>query len=261
MFPELCGLLGANTETVRQGERIVLCDDKADGSFLVHHFLSYYLKAGCQVCFVALVQSFSHYSIMAQKLGVNLSCAKSEGQLVFVEGLKSYTDLLFGDEKETDETNPLRFLRSGSDLKPLYEFICTALAPSAGQPWKCPVLILDDVTVLLNLGVTSLQVLNFMHYCIANVCSQYKGNLVCLVRCDTDTRDDECETLVKTLQYQSSVLLEVESLRTGFCKDVHGQLTITRWAKGERCQCPTYQYKIQDKNVSFFVRGLSAAVI
>ncbi|OCT75339.1 hypothetical protein XELAEV_18030518mg [Xenopus laevis] len=265
MFPELNSLLGVTTDTLTLGKFTLLCDSNTDGSFLVHHFLSYYLRAGCRVCFVALVQSFSHYNIVAQKLGVNLSSAKDEGQLVFLEGLKSYTDLLFGDKSEAEETNPLCFLRAGSDLRPLYSFVSAALAPSAGQSWKCPVLILDDLSVLLSLGVTSLQVLDFMHYCRATVCTQYKGNVLCLVHGAEESGDEENELVLRSLSHQSHLILQAEGLSTGFCKDVHGQLKIIRGAvssgKRGKNQPEIYQYKIQDKHVAFFARGLSAAVL
>uniref|UniRef100_A0A8D0HIW7 Elongator complex protein 6 n=1 Tax=Sphenodon punctatus TaxID=8508 RepID=A0A8D0HIW7_SPHPU len=89
----------------------LLCDAKTDGSFLVHHFLSFYLKAGCKVCFVALLQSFSHYKIVAQKLGVSLATARERGQLVFLEGLKSCGEVLFGKQPESGQPSPLQFLR------------------------------------------------------------------------------------------------------------------------------------------------------
>ncbi|XP_075444263.1 elongator complex protein 6 isoform X2 [Ascaphus truei] len=266
MFPGLSVLLSASTEEVEQGKLTLMCASKTDGSFLVHHFLSYYLKAGCKVCFVALVQSFSHYNIIAQKLGGNLVAARDEGQLVFLEGLRSCTDLLFGDETETEGPDPLHFLSSqGSDLKPLYDFVCSALAPTTGETWKGPVLMLDDVSVLLSLGVTSLQLLDFMHYCRATVCSQLKGNLLCLVRCDEESEDEDNELVMTSLCHQSSLILRAEGLATGFCKDVHGQLKITWRApsrgKGGRDRSEIYQYKIHDKNVTFFARGLSAAVL
>ncbi|XP_053324038.1 elongator complex protein 6 [Spea bombifrons] len=263
MFPELNSLLGASTDSVDRGKLTLLCDRKTNGSFLLHHFLSYYLKAGCKVCFVGLAQSFSHYSAVAQKLGVNLQSARDEGQLVFLEGLRSYTDLLFGEK--TDPQNPLCFLRDGSDLKPLYDFVSAALAPSSGQRWKCPVLIVDDGSVLLSLGVSAVQVLDFIHYCQATVCGKNKGNVLCLVHNDSDGEDEENELLVKSLWHRSTLILQAEGLQTGFCKDVHGQLLITRRALirggGEKDRSAVYQYKIQDKNVTFFARGLSAAVL
>ncbi|XP_027765199.1 elongator complex protein 6-like, partial [Empidonax traillii] len=68
MFAELNELLGASPQRPEPGKFTLLRDTRTDGSFLVHHFLSFYLRAGCKVCFVALLQSFSHYSIVAQKL-------------------------------------------------------------------------------------------------------------------------------------------------------------------------------------------------
>uniref|UniRef100_A0A8C5K989 Elongator complex protein 6 n=2 Tax=Jaculus jaculus TaxID=51337 RepID=A0A8C5K989_JACJA len=108
MFPELNNLLNTSPDRAEQGKLTLLCDTNTDGSFLVHHFLSFYLKANCKVCFVALVQSFSHYNIVGQKLGVSLTAARERGQLVFLEGLKSALDIFFQDQ---EASHPLQFLR------------------------------------------------------------------------------------------------------------------------------------------------------
>ncbi|XP_074168559.1 elongator complex protein 6 isoform X4 [Rhinolophus sinicus] len=108
MFPELNNLLNTTPDRVEQGKLTLLCDAKTDGSFLVHHFLSFYLKANCKVCFVALIQSFSHYNIVGQKLGVSLTTARERGQLMFLEGLKSSVDVFFRAE---EKPHPLQFLR------------------------------------------------------------------------------------------------------------------------------------------------------
>ncbi|XP_040287394.1 elongator complex protein 6 [Bufo bufo] len=260
MFPELTALLGADTESPERRQFVLISGQKTDASFLLHHFLSYYLKAGCRLCFVALAQSFSHYNIIAQKLGVNLASAQDQGQLRFLEGLRSYTRLLFTDTTETEAENPLRSLRTGSDLRPLYDFITAALAPPVGEEWKCPVLIVDDVGVLLSLGVPAIQVLDFIHYCRASVCSKYQGNVVCLLQGDDGSEDADNELLLRSLCHQSRLILQAEGLATGFCKEVHGQLTITRRTQ-DKDQTVIYQYRIHDKSVSFFARGLSAAVL
>ncbi|XP_069501933.1 elongator complex protein 6 [Ambystoma mexicanum] len=260
MFAELNHILNASPEQLEQGKFTLVLDTKTDGSFLVHHFLSFYLKAGCKVCFLALAQSFSHYNIVAQKLGVNLTTAKDRGQLVFLEGLKSCCDVLFGEEHASRESL-LQFLsKNGSDLKHLYKCVRTSLTPS-----KCPVLLIDDLGLLLSLGVKALHVVDFVHYCKATVCSQLKGNLVALAHCNDDFEDEGNELVGNFLRLQSSLVLHASGLATGFCKDVHGQLNIT-WKgpchlKGEKNQSKIYQYKIQDKNVSFFARGLSSAVL
>lgn len=44
--------------------------------------------------------------------GVSLTAAKERGQLVFLEGLKSCLDLLFGEEeKQSGQPCPLQFIR------------------------------------------------------------------------------------------------------------------------------------------------------
>ncbi|XP_042188036.1 elongator complex protein 6 [Callorhinchus milii] len=263
MFSELNNILNNSPE---QGECVLLCDSQTDGNFLVHHFLSFYLKGGCKVCFLGLIQSFSHYSLVAQKLGVNLPAARQQGQLVFMEGLRSSLDLLLTHEPEgtaTQSESPLQFLSSpGADLRSLYRFVRTSLSPSPGSGWKFPVLIVDDLSVLLSLGVSTTNILSFIHYCRASICSQLQGNVVVLAHDDADSEDEENELLVKSLQHQSHLTLRAEGLVTGYCKDIHGQLKITlRSPLPGRNTTKVFQYKIQDKNVSFFARGTSPAVL
>ncbi|NXN10396.1 ELP6 protein, partial [Indicator maculatus] len=250
-----------------QGKFTLLRDTRTDGSFLVHHFLSFYLRAGCKVCFVALFQSFSHYSVVAQKLGVSLTAAKERGQLVFLEGLKSCLDLCFGEEEEQSrEPSALQFLSgSSSDLKALFDFVQASLSPAGSDTWKGPVLLVDDLSVLLSLGATPVAVLDFIHYCRVTVCSQLKGNIVVLVHSHQDSGDKENELVGNCLWHQSDLILWAEGLATGFCRDVHGQIRIIKRVslelRGEQDHIQIYQYKIQDKNVSFFAPGLSAAVL
>ncbi|XP_047388326.1 elongator complex protein 6 isoform X1 [Sciurus carolinensis] len=266
MFPELNSLLNTTPARVEQGKMTLLCDAKTDGSFLVHHFLSFYLKANCKVCFVALVQSFSHYNIVGQKLGVSLTMARERGQLIFLEGLKSSVDVFFQDQ---EEPHPLQFLREASagNLEPLYQFVREALKPvdNGETTWKCPVLLVDDLSVLLSLGLGAVAVLDFIHYCRATVCQELKGNVVALVHDSGDAEDEENNILLYGLSHQSHLILRAEGLATGFCKDVHGQLRIL-WRRpskptARRDQSLTYQYKILDRSVSFFARGMSPAVL
>ncbi|XP_051662134.1 elongator complex protein 6 isoform X4 [Manacus candei] len=223
--------------------------------------------AGCKVCFVALLQSFSHYSIVAQKLGVNLTAAKERGQLVFLEGLKSCLDLVFGEEEEQPgQPNPLLFLsESPSDLRALFDLVRVSLSAAGSQAWAGPVLLLDDLSVLLGLGATPVALLDFIHYCRALVCCQLKGNVVVLVHSSEDSEDEENELVVNSLCHHSDLILWAEGLATGFCKDVHGQLKIIQRVSlqqaGQQDLVQLYQYKIQDRNVTFFARGLSAAVL
>lgn len=62
-------------------------------------------------------------------------------------------------------------------LRSLYEFVRSSLtAPGfsgeGAEVWGPPVLLVDDLSVLLSLGVSTGAVLDFSHYCRVTVCSQ-----------------------------------------------------------------------------------------
>lgn len=63
---------------------------------------------------------------------------------------------------------------SNSDLRALFDFVQASLTPAGSDSWKGPVLLVDDLGVLLSLGATPVAVLDFIHYCRVAVCSQLK---------------------------------------------------------------------------------------
>lgn len=69
------------------------------------------------------------------------------------------------------------------DLRGLFEFVLSSLSPAGGTGSQGdagsggpspPVLIVDDLSVLLSLGVSVGAVLDFAHYCKANICHELK---------------------------------------------------------------------------------------
>lgn len=72
---------------------------------------------------------------------------------------------------------------SGStpDLRALFDFVRVSL--SAADSWKGPVLLVDDLSVLLSLGAAPVAVLDFIHYCRVCVCCQLKVLLPALWLC------------------------------------------------------------------------------
>ncbi|KAI3360748.1 hypothetical protein L3Q82_012984 [Scortum barcoo] len=262
--------------SVFSGEFILVSDRQSDASFLVHHFLSLYLRARCRVWFLGLVQSFNHYSAISQRLGVSLAQAKEKGQLVFLEGLNESLSVLIPEETNTGN-QAMDFLRDPAvGLKSLYEFVrssvsssgCSGEGAADSEEWGPPVLLVDDLSVLLSLGVSVGAVLDFSHYCRATVCSQLKGNVVMLARCDGEEEDDGddegAERLLKGLTHQCSLTLHVQGLPTGYCRDIHGQVEVCwrrRQGDGQYTQRKLFQYKVHDKGASFFAPGTSSAVL
>ncbi|KAM9436399.1 elongator complex protein 6 isoform 2-T3 [Clarias gariepinus] len=272
MFADLNSILNTSLNDVTQGEFILLSDRKADASFLIHHFLSFYLKAGCRVCFVGLVQSLSHYNAVAQRLGVNLMQAKEKGQLVFVEALKASAAVML-NESSGDVAHLFDYLRSPvPELRSLFKFVHASLSQggAGADSSSPPVLIVDDLSVLLSLGVSVRAVLDFTHYCQAAICSQLQGCVVTLVRCEDDDDDDDDDedeessrSLLHAMRHQCTLSLRVEGLQTGYCRDIHGQVEI--WWRGSGEDAPSqkkiFQYKVYDKGASFFAPGTSSAVL
>ncbi|XP_026173026.1 elongator complex protein 6 [Mastacembelus armatus] len=277
MYTELNSILNVTPDSFTQGEFILVSDRQSDASFLIHHFLSFYLRARCKVCFLGLVQSFSHYSAVSQRLGVSLTQAKEKGQLIFFEGLKESLSILIPQETNP-ESQAMDFLRDPSvGLRSLYEFVRSSLSSSGGEEkgadraeeWGPPVLLVDDLSVLLSLGVSVGAVLDFSHYCQATVCSKLQGNMVMLVRCngleeEDDGDDESSDRLLKGLTHQCSLSLHVQGLPTGYCRDIHGQVEVCwrrRQGDGTHMQKKLFQFKVHDKGASFFARGTSNAVL
>ncbi|KAM6967604.1 elongator complex protein 6 [Aplochiton taeniatus] len=253
-----------------EAEYILVSDRKTDASFLIYHYLSFYLREGCKVCFLGLVQSFSHYSAVSQRLGVNLDQARESGQLLFLEGLKESVGV-FLDKESNPRSSTFDFLRDPSvGLRGLYEFIRGSLVkpvPGADpQAWGPPVLLVDDLSVLLSLGLDVGAVIDFSHYCRATVCSELQGSMVVLVRCEAEEESldkESSEMLLKGLTHQCSLTLLAQGLPTGFCKDIHGQVEVC-WqghGEGKQTQRKVFQYKVHDKGASFFAPGTSSAAL
>lgn len=136
----------------------------------------------------------------------------------------------------------------------------------AGESWGPPVLLIDDLSVLLSLGVSVGAILDFTLYCQATVCSELQGNMVILVRCEEEDADDDEEgsnLLQRGLVHQCNLALHVEGLPTGYCRDIHGQMEVWWRQEGETIcnRRKIFHFKVHDKGASFFARGTSSAVL
>lgn len=265
MFPDLNSLTNFDEKSPPKRKFVLISDCQNDGSFLIHHFLALYLKGGFKVFFVALGQSFSHYNNVAQKLGTSLSSACDSGQVTFLDGLKLVSDSLKDDSEEgnnADDVNPFKNLRSQTfTLQPLYKRIKSFL----GKETKPCLLLIDDLTALLSIGIHVQDIVNFIHYCSTLMCyppSMLDGCLVTLVHNDSDVDDEESLLLWKQLCYVAHMELHVRGLSSGYFKDVHGQLTITSRDQNKvNHSSRVVQYKVHEKTVTCFAPGLSKAVL
>lgn len=80
------------------------------------------------------------------------------------------------------ESRLFLFRNPAVGLKSLYKCVHSRLSGSAGgsdggEEWGPPVLLVDDISMLLSLGVSVGAVLDFSHYCRAAICSQLQVRL------------------------------------------------------------------------------------
>lgn len=221
MFPQLNSILDISQERPPNGQFILVTESKADATFVLHHLSSLYLRGDFGVCFVALSHAFNHYRNVGNKLGVDLNKAKDSGKLVFIEGLKSLGgSILDGSDNGND------ILDSDFSLRPLYEQIKLACTSFKNCENLSKLVVVDDLSILLSLGVPVDKLVSFVHNLREIVCPT-KESLGCLavhVPVDRELWDDSEEFLLKSLSYKSDCIISAYGLRSGYCKDVHGEV-------------------------------------
>ncbi|CAH1800327.1 unnamed protein product [Owenia fusiformis] len=259
MFPELQEIIDLDLTSLRNGNLILMSENGLDASFLIHHFLSYFLKNKCNVCFVGFCQTFGHYNTVAQKLGTNLNVAKQNGQLVFIEALKTTTQNLV-----TPSNNPFDCIDKELSIQSIYELIKSAVE-NLQQSSKTPTLILfDNLSIMQYVGVETLHIVSLVQY--LRTCKTFENTTIAaMVTNDQNIDDEDASLLWKHLCHHSDLTIEANCLPSGYLKEVHGEI-IAKWkdplglAKSAR-KPQSAQYRIKDKNVTFFAKGTSKMVL
>lgn len=270
MFLELNSILDIDKDYRFNNQVIGLSDSHVDGNFLVQHFLSFFLKKGIPVCFVGLHHTSNHYNIVAQKFGLNLSNLISTKKLNFVGGLKLLGEAMYKQtfdsnaecERVPEKDSPFTDNTQLKNFKLYIENIYNELKELNGQS---PVIIIDNLSVLLSVGYPVQEILSLIHYLtelLLQSLSDSGGTLVLFCNNFKDFHDEDNELLWNYTKHTSSLQLEVSGLKTGYCKEVHGELSV-KWnlsllpSKKEK----KMQFRLHDKNVTFFSAGLSSAVL
>lgn len=207
------------------GDVITLADSSADGTFLLHHFLSFFLSSNVDrpVCFVSLSQSFSHHKSVCQKLGVNLAQKIESSQLKFFDCMKTFGNRFL--EIQSDNSD---FASScGDSLQGLYEEVKAYYADLQTKYATPPVVIIDSLNVLLNIGHQVKAISAFIQYLCQFILtpeSGARGTLVVFISTGENNADEEAHLLWKRLLHMSNLDVFVSGLESGYCRDVHGKV-------------------------------------
>ena len=145
---------------------VVAIEEEEDqlGAFLIHHFLGASIKNKRKVVFVGLEQSLVHYQAVAVKNGVNLHKARDTGQLVFVEGVKSYADAYLDNHAKDDCFDFMARPRQRDVMKTLFKQIEQEVTKATASSECGTTVIVDKQSVLLSLGVPADDVIVFARY-------------------------------------------------------------------------------------------------
>ncbi|KAG0069376.1 Elongator subunit elp6 [Linnemannia elongata] len=296
------------------GTLLSISDTQAsDGNFLLHHFISNYIKADQNVVLVGLAGILVHYTMVGRKLGVNLATARTKGNFQFVDGLTQLTDYAAPNKEylakpaeskpssqnttatlpttTTATTTGARIARPAAAVTPpappkvlsyspklvdlyraLEEIIQDTASKTAGSSQKQLVLILDDLSVLLNCGWPCRDVLALVRY-LKLLVAKFNGTLITLVHADGLMAEEVSQDgLVKGVLYEADYIIDVRGLDSGGSRDVHGQLSLLhgpgyllrqRAGQVRENEWPalTLHYKILDNNVEVFAKGYSSGVL
>jgi hypothetical protein len=89
MFADLNNFMEIDTNRLPNGKRLLVVEKApSNGTFVICHLLSLYLRGGYNVCLVGLAQTFNHYNCISNKLSLNLQQFRESGHFQFVEALK-----------------------------------------------------------------------------------------------------------------------------------------------------------------------------
>lgn len=228
MLGEIGQFFAVDSGSFPSNDHIVVGNRSRQGDFLIHFFLNLCQKQTRPVVFLGLSQSFSHYSCVAQKLGVNLVSARDEGEyLVFHESLLALGDCAASSSVSCAKPthNPLLDLLKG-DFTALLESVNGSLEALAGAETgklNAPVVIIDDLLVLLSVGVAPeslLLLVDGLHELVTSPPRQ--GSLV--ISLCLDREDEKAEELWAFLSHLSTLRVQVTDLPSGYCRDVHGEV-------------------------------------
>ncbi|KAJ1921324.1 Ubx domain-containing protein [Mycoemilia scoparia] len=235
-----------------------------------------------------------------EKKGINLGAAKANGQLAFIDGLTRIGDRLntrkysvIGsnavqpDHQPSSTIKPFPIYNDTQATKtnnvdcnndPSLEWINSLLEEIQGHlyvpnkthddPSVKNYLIIDDINIMLDVGVPLYAVQTFIQAC-QSMAAQNDGVLVILAHADEELREeyvepfDDLASFLGNMYQLSDYVLQLDGLTTGYSHDVSGQLTA---ARGSLCKDSDFQptvlhYSIQEKGTKFFAPGAAHDVL
>lgn len=238
MFTELNELLEIDLHNINNNEMILVHERNNDGSFILHHFLSFYLKNHRKVCLLTLAQSGSHYTNVSTKFGLTLNAEVSKGNLVIIEGLKhignqitrAATAAATDSDHASMESDVYIDFNNGNkyhSLKPLYKHIMQKIREIFGVKEQV-LLIIDDLSFLSAIGIPSMDIIYFLQYLRQEQIEEFnihRYQVLALIHQDADVDDSDLIQLLTFARLNCDLHLTTQDLKSGTCDAVDGQVS------------------------------------
>ncbi|GAB0087441.1 Elongator complex protein 6 [Sergentomyia squamirostris] len=208
-----------------------------DASFLISCLLGHQFKhRNSGVLLVCLHHTFDHYVEAGLKLGYNLAGVKERKCLVVHDFLKNLPDLL--------KNNVNLVEKCLQDIIQDLELL--------GQGLEHTTIILDDISVFLNLGVSENILLNFCRELQKFSAWHPRVTVVTKMNCS------EIHKIISSHLYDfANVRISVKPLDSGMFQDVDGKMIINH--RNDNIQQEekdkTILYRVNERNIKIFLPG------
>ena len=183
-----------------------------DGSFLIHHFLSYCIKRDHKTLFLTLSQTLSHYKSIQVKLGNSTKLTKliENNVITHIDCLKFTSNYLTCDEGRNDENY---FLNE----------VINEVNKQLNKSSDFTYLIIVDLSVAYLLTNTN-DHKKFYEF-IFNLKHKHLNLKIILYMQSFVNNDDlNFNYLIKDFAHLADLYFKVDQLNTGYSKDIHGQV-------------------------------------
>lgn len=192
--------------------------DLIDAGFMVTHLMADQLRIGNGVCLITTARTYQHYQQVGSKIGINLKSFEEKGQFTILELLKNeYEDLktlAVDDNRSTLMT-----------LKNVYLKLKEKLAKLISDMTLSYLILVDDLSIWLNIGIPIQDIVTFVQYCRTLIASNSPlGCLGALAYRDFTEEDGDHTTLCRLLMHSCNLNIQVAPLMSGYSKDIHGEV-------------------------------------
>lgn len=215
----------------------------ADGSFLISCILGHRVRiTNAGTILVCLHHTFNHYLNAGIRLGYNLTSFKGKNLRV-IEPVSTLVEDVYS-RKPTEPDTFVWYIWK-EILKELKELQVTK---------SINTIIIDDLSVLVNLGVKEHAVLSFCKQ-LESLQEPESNHLNIITKLNTS---DIYDYMSNNLKDQSTVHLAIEKLKSGNFRDVDGRIIVNKYILNGICLTITEKtilYKVNDKNVKIFNSG------